>query len=234
MSEIITIKNVRTYVDENNTAYLHIEDVARGLGLTTTQTIGDTEYVNVRWKTVNQYMEDIGFLQEVAKDGFIPENVFYRLAMKANNETARRFQAFIADEVLPAIRKHGAYMTPATIERALNDPDFLIRLATTLKEEKAARLKAEQERDLLLHTAKTYTTTEIAKELGMASAKALNKDLAAKGIQYKQNGTWVLYSRYSCMGYTDIKQTVLDNGHIVYDRKWTDAGRDFLLSQYVS
>ncbi|EDN9649265.1 phage repressor protein/antirepressor Ant, partial [Listeria monocytogenes] len=48
------------------------------------------------------------------------------------------------DEVLPSIRKHGAYMTDDTIEKAITDPDFLIRLATNLKEEKSKRLEAEQ------------------------------------------------------------------------------------------
>ena len=51
-------------------------------------------------------------------------------------------------------------------------------------------------------------------------------------IQFKQNETWVLYSKYADKGYTDIKQQVLDNGKVVYDRKWTQLGRKFLLELF--
>ena len=91
-------------------------------------------------------------------------------------------------------------------------------------------LKDEQHKnEMLMHFNKLYTTTEIAKELGIKSAAKLNKVLNDKGIQFKQNGTWVLYSDYSECGYVSIKQTLLENGHIIYDRKWTQEGRKFLL-----
>lgn len=119
-NELMSIINgVRCY-EENGTAFLNIEDVARGLGFTTTQEINGVEYTNVRWKTVFQYLCDIGFLQEVAKnkfspevgkDDYIPENIFYRLAMKAKNETAENFQAKVADEIIPTIRKTGGYVS---------------------------------------------------------------------------------------------------------------------------
>lgn len=72
---------------------------------------------------------------------FIPENVFYRLAMKANNEAAEKFQEKIANEIIPSIRKHGAYMTKETIEKALLTPDFLIQLVSKLKEEQEDNAK---------------------------------------------------------------------------------------------
>lgn len=118
--------------EKDGTAYLKLETVARGLGFTDKSK--GTEYV--RWNTARQYLEEIGFSPEVEKDTFIPENIFYRLAMKAKNETAERFQAKVADEIIPAIRRHGAYMTDSTLEKALTSPDFLIQLATKLKEEK--------------------------------------------------------------------------------------------------
>lgn len=104
MSNLITVSGVSGYIDENGTAQLRLEDVARGLGFT--QNKSGVEYV--RWETVNGYISDIGFSQLVGNE-FIPENVFYRLAMKAKNETAERFQALVADEILPAIRKTGSY-----------------------------------------------------------------------------------------------------------------------------
>lgn len=84
----------------------------------------------------------------------------------------------------------------------------------------------------LVHSKKLYTTTEIAKELGFKSANALNNILEEDKVQYKVNGTWVLCSKYSDKDYVSIKQTELDNGKIIYDRKWTGIGRDFLVSKY--
>ena len=63
--------------------------------------------------------------------------------MKAKNETAERFQAFIADEVIPSIRRHGVYMTPETLEAAILNPDTLIKLCTALKEEQDKRKALE-------------------------------------------------------------------------------------------
>lgn len=85
----------------------------------------------------------------------------------------------------------------------------------------------------LVHSKKLYTTTEIAKELGFKSANALNNILEEDKVQYKVNGTWVLCSKYSDKDYVSIKQTELDNGKIIYDRKWTGIGRDFLIRKYL-
>jgi prophage antirepressor-like protein len=82
MNELTTIQGVKGFIDENGTAHLNLEDVARGLGFT--QIKGDCEYV--RWETVVGYLDSFGFSQQVGKEGFIPENIFYRLAMKAKNE----------------------------------------------------------------------------------------------------------------------------------------------------
>lgn len=141
----------------------------------------------------------------------------------------KSYKRWVTHEVLPSVRKHGGYLTPDTIEKVLSDPDTIIRLATDLKAERQKRLEAEKQRDILLHVQKTYTTTEIAKELGMKSAQALNNWLVKMKIQFKQNGTWVLYSEYADLGYTEIKQNVLESGRIVYDRRWTNYGRAFIL-----
>ena len=103
--KIINISGVSCY-EENGTAYLRLEDVARGLGFT--EAHGVKEYV--RWLTVEKYLRSIGFSQKVEKDGYIPENIFYRLAMKANNETAEKFQALVADKIIPSIRRNGGYI----------------------------------------------------------------------------------------------------------------------------
>lgn len=109
-NEIMTISGVSCY-EKDGTAYLDLEAVARGLGFTTTQTIDGKEYINVRWKRVDEYLAEIGFATCGKRPDFIPENIFYRLAMKAKNETAERFQALVADEIIPSIRKTGGYIS---------------------------------------------------------------------------------------------------------------------------
>lgn len=76
---------------------------------------------------------------------FINEQNLYKLIMRSDKPKAEPFQDWVCGEVLPSIRKHGAYMTEQTIEKALTSPDFLIQLATQLKEEKEKRIAAEQE-----------------------------------------------------------------------------------------
>ncbi len=129
---------------ENGTAYLNAEDVARGFGFTRGK--NGVEYV--MWDRVNRYLAEFGFSALVRKSDYLPENMVYRLGFKASNEVAQKFQALLADEVIPAIRKHGVYMTGETLEKALTSPDFLIRLATELKTEKEKRLAAEKQVEL--------------------------------------------------------------------------------------
>ena len=146
MNDILSINNVHGYMDkETGTAYLNSGDVARGFGFTKTETKNGVKYESVRWARVNEYLSSFGFRPNVGEDDFLPENMVYRLGFKASNEAAQKFQAVLADEVLPAIRKHGAYMTEETLEKAITSPDFLIKLATNLKEEKEKRLEAERQ-----------------------------------------------------------------------------------------
>ena len=95
MTDIITIKGVRGYLDASGTAQLNLEDVSRGLGFT--QEKSGIEYV--KWERVESYLTELGFPHKRGKGDFIPENIFYRLAMKAKNEAAQVFQGLIADGV---------------------------------------------------------------------------------------------------------------------------------------
>lgn len=70
-----------------------------------------------------------------AGEKFLTESGVYKLVFKSRKPSAERFSDWVTDEVLPSIRKHGAYMTQETLEKALTSPDFLIQLATKLKEE---------------------------------------------------------------------------------------------------
>lgn len=162
----------------------------------------------------------------------INESGLYSLILCNKLPSAKRFKKWITSEVLPSIHKHGLYATDQVIDNILNNPDFGIELLTRLKEERVARVEAERKNAILMHVNKTYTVTEIAKELGLRSATQLNRILAEKKIQYQVNGTWVMYSRYSDQGYEEIKQEVLDSGRVIYHRRITQMGREFILSLF--
>ena len=215
---------VRAIKNEDRSISLNAEDTAIGFGWY--QIKNNKKYP--KWERVNGFISEFGNSPLVGKDDYIPESLFYLLGMKANNDVAKKFQMWLATEVLPSMRKYGMYAT----DELLDNPDLLIAAATKLKEERAARLEAEKQRDKLVHQNKLYTTSEIAKELGLSSATKLNNLLSEKKIQYKQNKTWLLYSKYSELGLVSIKQDVLDNGKIIYDRKWTGKGRDFILNLF--
>lgn len=162
----------------------------------------------------------------------INESGLYALIFGSKLESAKRFKHWVTSEVLPCIRKNGIYATDNVIDNILNNPDFGIELLTRLKEERSARVEAERTNSILMHVNKTYTMTEIAKEIGLKSAVELNKILSDKKIQYKVNGTWVMYSDYSNCGYEEIKQDVLDNGRVIYRRRITQLGRKFILNLF--
>lgn len=158
----------------------------------------------------------------------INESGLYSLIFNSKLSTAKKFKKWVTSDVLPSIRKNGLYAT----NELLDNPDLLIKVANKLREERKARVKAERDIKRLIHQPKVFTTSEIAKELNLKSAIELNKILCDKKIQFKQNGTWLLYSRYSNEGYTSIKQDVKNSNNISYNRKWTGKGRNFILKLF--
>ena len=168
------------------------------------------------------------------KSLLINESGLYSAIIGSKLPSAKQFKHWVTSEVLPSIRKHGAYATKDTIDKIISNPDYGIMLLQNLKEEREKREEAERRNAILSHVNKTYTMTEIAKELGLRSANELNKWLSDMHIQYKVNGTWVMYSDYSGKGYEDIKQEVLDSGRVVYHRKITQIGREFILNLFQS
>ena len=163
---------------------------------------------------------------------YINESNLYKTIFQSRKEEAEEFQEWITSDVLPSIRKKGIYATDETIDKILSDPDFGIKLLTELKDERQRRIESKRKNAILMHVNKTYTMTEIAKELNMKSAIELNNRLSDMKIQFKTNKTWVFYSKYSNLGYEEIKQEILDNGRVVYHRKITQIGRDFIINLF--
>ena len=160
-------------------------------------------------------------VDSTVRPGFGPQNITvvsesgaYSLILWSQKEEAKPFRRWITTEVLPTIRKHGAYMSPAVIEQTLTDPDFIIRLATDLKVERArnAELAAESERrrahltlvapkadafDLWLSTNINYAVGTVAKALCAAGADSgrtkLFDYMAELGWIFKAGRQWEPY-----------------------------------------
>jgi len=168
----------------------------------------------------------------------INESGLYSLVLKSKMPDAKKFKRWVTSEVLPSIRKHGAYMTNETIEQALLNPDTLIQLATNLKEERTQRLIAEQRvnelqpkadyYDSILKNKSLMTISIIAKNYGMSATK-MNELLHDLGVQYKQSKTWLLYGKHQDKGYTHTEMIgVKGSDNLKPSTKWTQKGHIFI------
>lgn len=164
----------------------------------------------------------------------INESGLYSLILKSKLPTAKKFKRWVTSEVLPSIRKHGMYAR----DELLDNPDLLLDVVTSLKEEREKRLIAEQQvnelqpkatyYDLILQNDSLVSISKIAKDYGL-SGVALNKKLHELGIQFKQGKTWLLYQKYASRGYTQSKTEVVNGGKTsVMHTYWTQAGRLFI------
>lgn len=208
----------------------------------------------VRSELTNKHGKTIAFMDNLT---FISEQNLYRLIMRSTKPMAEPFQDWVCGEVLPSIRKHGGYIlthegdTDEDIRRraeevlkaTLEQKDKLIREQNMLLGQKNKQL-AEQETEIdrllpkalyadnVLDSIFCYTTTQIAKELGM-TAQELNRLLCAERVQYYQSGQYMLYAEYAHRGlaksrtHFDLfvgKDTVCTRMYLV----WTEKGRKFI------
>ena len=202
---------------------------------------------------LNNVDEDEKLMSLVSTSGqnrnmwFLTEDGLYEVLMTSRKPQAKVFKKKVK-EILKTIRKHGAYMTNEVIEKTLTSPDFIIQLATKLKEEQEARLELEKENsqlsldlaeatektrylDLILDSPDELIVKQIAQDYGISAVK-FNQILNKLRIQYKQNNQWILYSKFQGKGY--IKSRTFN--YIGSDKKqhtrintcWTQKGREFL------
>ena len=213
------------------------EQVAKSLGFIT-KTNG-TEYV--RWNRVNEFLPQVA---KVEKGSFISEPMVYKLAFKANNAVSEKFTDWLAVEVLPTIRKHGAYMTDKKAQDVLHGnglADLLIQAGEQIKslESDKQQLQVELEEvrekttylDLILESPDDILTTQIAQDYGY-SAVSFNRILHDLRIQRKVNKQWVLYSKYMGKGYIGSRTSdFVDSKGIArtsITTTWKQKGRKFL------
>ncbi len=190
-------------------------------------------------------MQTPGGIQQMS---IVSEPGVYSLVLRSRKPEAKAFKRWITHEVIPAIRKHGGYLTPEKLEEALLSPDTLIRMLQEIKaeREKSAELSLQNARqaqiihelkpkadytDRILQNRGLVTITQIAKDYGM-SGEAMNALLHELGVQYKQSDQWLLYAKYQSRGYTHSHtiDIVRSDGSpdVKMNTKWTQKGRLFL------
>lgn len=181
----------------------------------------------------------------------INESGLYALIFSSKMKKAKEFKHWVTSEVLPSIRKHGAYATEDVLDKVLDNPDFGIELLNALKDERKKRAVAELENkkkdqiigeltpkadytDKILQSTSVVTITSIAKDYGLSGSK-MNKLLHELGIQYKQGNQWLIYAKYHDKGYTHSETVEFPRSNGTIDvnmiTKWTQKGRLFLYNE---
>lgn len=213
--------NVRT-LEINNAPYFVGNDVATCLGYAKPRNAISQHVDNedaLKWGVPDNQ----GFIQETI---VINESGVYSLVFGSKLPTAKDFKRWVTKEVLPSIRKTGGYIATKeddTVDEIMARALIVANATLAKREERIKNLQEENARqgetiNLLTNEVKqsapkikcfneyissegTYTTTQIAKEYGWG-AETLNKKLKEMGIQYKQNGQWLLTAKYDGKGYT--------------------------------
>ena len=218
---------IRT-VEHEDKVYFCARDVATALGYTNTSKAIQDHCRGVPFRY--PITDSLGRTQEAR---FITEGDLYRLIFSSKLPAAQDFEAWVVDEVLPTIRRHGVY----AIDELLDNDEFLEHAIVQLRSERAKRLAAEQALleaapkvsyyDVVLQSDSLLSITEIAKDYGL-SAKKLNLLLHDAGVQFRQSGRWFLYARIAEQGYTQSKTHEYDEGKTRTHMYWTQKGRLFV------
>lgn len=183
----------------------------------------------------------------------VTEAGMYAVVMRSDKPEAVRFQEWVTGEVLPSIRKRGGYLTPEATEKALTDPDFIIQLATSLKEERAklAALEAENEAnkpkvlfaDAVATSHASILVGDLAKLVQQngipLGANRLFKWLRKHGYLISRKGTdWNMPTQKAQeLGLFRVKETAVTHpdGHVTVNRtpKVTGKGQEYFISRFL-
>lgn len=168
---------------------------------------------------------------------FIPEGDLYRLIIRSKLPAAERFEAFVFDEILPTIRKVGAYILPDLLDEMTKNTDYAAALLRELQEEQQKSALYQKRSlqlmpkalyaDLVLQSSNSVAVSVIAKDYGMTSI-TFNQLLHELSIQYRVGSTWVLYQKYADKSYTETRTCVKDDRIAWVHTRWTQKGRHFL------
>lgn len=195
--------------------------------------------------------KDGSTMEQVNSANYISEGNLYRLICRSKLESAERFEYWVFEDVLPSIRKHGAYISPEVLEELQKNTEKNAELLATLATEQRNRLRLEDENrrlseaertlratveitqpkatyyDLILENPEAVPVTLIAKDYGYSAVK-FNALLHEYKIQFAVGGTWELYQEYADCGYTHNNVHYTRTGHNKVHMCWTQKGRFFL------
>lgn len=198
----------------------------------------------------------IGVTDSIGREqqmNFVNEKNLYKVIMRSDKPQAEPFQDWVCGEVLPSIRKHGAYMTNNTLEKALTSPDFLIQLATNLKEEQQKRIEAEQK--IQSDAPKVLFADAVSTSRRSCLIAELAKILQQNGIKIGQNRLfeWLRKNGYLCqkgqyynqasqksmeLGLFEIKQTTINkpDGSVLVSTttKVTGKGQIYFVDKFLN
>ena len=235
---------IRT-AEENGTVLFCGSDIAKALGYSNTK-----DALSRHCKEDGVAFHDSMGREQQAK--FINEGNVYRLITHSKLPAAEQFEHWVFDEVLPTIRRNGAYMTDDTLEQALTSPDFLIQLATKLKEEKAKRVeleaKVEQDKPMVLFAQAVETAhnsiligdlAKILKQNGVQTGqKRLFEQLRQEGYLMKGGNSHNMPTQRAMeMGLFEVKESTVNNpdGSVRINRttKVTGKGQTYFISKFL-
>ena len=185
---------------------------------------------------------------------FINESGLYSLILSSKMPNAKKFKRWVTSEVLPSIRKHGAYMTEQTLEKALTSPDFLIQLATNLKKEKeknaqlSQQIEADKPKTLFADAVAASSTSiligDLAKLLKQngynTGQKRLFAQLREEGYLIKRNGSDHNMPTQKSLeqGLFEIKETAVTcpDGHVKVNKtpKVTGKGQQYFINKFLN
>lgn len=238
---------MRTMTDKNGEPFFCGKDVCEALGYKRAYdairqhvNLSDTVKCGIARNVKNRYGESPK--TQMVQMLFVNESGVYSLVFGSKLESAQRFKHWVTSEVLPAIRKNGGYFrinpeeTPEQIkarfqkvlEEAIAERDKVI---VSLEKDVDRMLPKELYVDNVLDSISCYTTTQIAKELGI-TAQELNRSLCACHIQYYQSGQYMLYAEYAHMGLAKSRtKSGVKTLDLLYTHTylvWTERGRKFI------
>lgn len=224
------------------------KDIAERLGYSNPQK-AIRDHVDEEDKTLNDL-----FTVNGTKGILINESGLYSLILSSKLPRAKKFKRWVTDEVLPSIRKHGAYMTENTLEHALTSPDFLIQLATNLKEEQEKRKALEEEKKL--NTPKVIFADAVSASKGSILIGELAKILKQNGVETGQNKlfAWLRENKFLIsrkgsdynmptqksmeLGLFEIKETSISHadGHTSINKtpKVTGKGQQYFINKFLN
>lgn len=198
MNEIKIFQNeqfgqIRIVVNENNEPLFCLLDLCNSLGLSNNRKVKSQLDDDVTLSY--PILDNLGREQEAT---FVTEAGMYTVILRSDSPKAKPMQKWVTNEVLPSIRKHGAYMTNETLEKALTSPDFLIQLATNLKEEKQKRIEAESK--IQQDAPKVLFADAVSTSQRSCLIAELAKILQQNGVNIGQNRlfSWMRDNDYLC------------------------------------